>query len=279
MDFASGLDCTEGLRHRFMQKCTVKSEAGLTSHTNLKQDIHHGPMDGFPGRDGHVAHQVGEQQKWRKCIKGAFNVMNTTGSQKLQKRSTSFRFKLSDSGGRFWEELSIQPDCSMNSLHDRSYRRTSSPVIHLSEELPEDESPAFQMPATQVSPSTRRQQDIEMEPTHAFERANGNLCREAGLNLPQRLHKSSEPLHSFDAFAEALGLIPDSSLLMDVEPSESADLTPNALLALLPQPLLAESDGDVTMEDETTIRKTKEIPVLERVGETLRQKKLRATQA
>nr|XP_020649232.1 uncharacterized protein LOC110078920 isoform X3 [Pogona vitticeps] len=220
-----------------------------------------------------------EQQKWRKCIKGAFNVMNTTGSQKLQKKSTSFRFKLSDSGGRFWEELSIQPDCSMNSLHDRSYRRTSSPVIHLSEELPEDESPAFQMPATQVSPSTRRQQDIEMEPTHAFERANGNLCREAGLNLPQRLHKSSEPLHSFDAFAEALGLIPDSSLLMDVEPSETADLTPNALLALLPQPLLAESDGDVTMEDETTIRKTKEIPVLERVGETLRQKKLRATQA
>ncbi|KAJ7345194.1 hypothetical protein JRQ81_001144 [Phrynocephalus forsythii] len=258
------------------QKCTVNSEAGLTSHPNLKEDIFCMPMEGIPARDGRKAHQVGEQQKRGNCIRGAFSVMSTTGSQKLRKRSTSFRFQLSDSGGRFWEELSIQADCSMMSLHEISCERTNSPVVCLSGDQPEEETPSFQRPAAHVPPSTGRQYDTEMELIHAG--VNGNLHTGAGLNLPQRLLKSSGPPQGFDAFAEALRQVPDS-LLMEVEPPLSTDLAPNPLMALLPQPLLPSSDGDVPMDDDTAIRKSTEIPILERVGESLRQKKLRATQA
>lgn len=134
----------------------------------------------------------------------------------------------------------------------------------------EDQNSLPALPAARL-PSTESPNDIDMEPTNDLQTANEMM------NLPQRYSRTAEPSTGLGAYTGAVGLIPDHSLLMDVEFSESAGLTSNPVVA--PLPLLAGSDGDIVMHDETMIRKSKGIPILERVGETLRQKKLRATQA
>lgn len=134
----------------------------------------------------------------------------------------------------------------------------------------EDQNSLSALPAAWL-PSTGSPSDIDMQPTSDFQTANEMM------NLPQRYSRTAEPSTGLGAFTDAAGLIPDHPLLMDVEFSESAGLTSNPAVA--PLPLLAGSDGDIVMRDETMIRKSKGIPILERVGETLRQKKLRVTQA
>ncbi|XP_042320272.1 uncharacterized protein LOC121928873 isoform X2 [Sceloporus undulatus] len=276
MDFASCSDCMEGLRHRFMN-CTVESGTRSSSDTNLK-GITHMPADSLPEKKGHVAHQLDEQHNERKCVRGAFGIIATTGSRKLWRRMASSHHKLSDSGGRFWEELSVHPDLGMNSPSDRRLQKAPSSVIHLREELEKGEPKSFEGLETWSSPSKGTHYDIDMELTNDVQMANESLHTETVINVPQRLSKTSELPKGLGFFADDLAWLPDNSLLMDVETSES-DWTPSTLGALLPQPLLAEPGGDIVMNEERKLKKSKEMSILERVGETLRQKKLRATQA
>ncbi|KAH0620355.1 hypothetical protein JD844_020687 [Phrynosoma platyrhinos] len=233
-----------------------------------------------------------EQQNERKCVRGAFGVITTTGSRKLWRRAASSHLKvptgallfgereegLSDSGGRFWEELSVHPDLSMNPPNDRQLQRALSSVTHLREELEEEGKPkSFEGLETWSSPSTGRHYDMDMELTNDVQIANENLYTGTVINLPQRFLRTSELPKGFGLFADALAREPDHSSFMDVEPSESAGFPPRSLGALLPQSLLGEPDGDIVMYEKRKIKKSKEIPILEQVGESLRQKKLRAT--
>lgn len=139
----------------------------------------------------------------------------------------------------------------MNSLHDRRYERSTSSV-----------SDAFELEALfplgqgSFPPAAGRHSDIDMELANDLQRGPKGL----------------------GALAETLGLMPDQSLFMDTEPSECADLPLlHPVVASLSPPLPAESSSDIDMHDETVVTKMTERPILERVGETLRQKKLRAT--
>ncbi|XP_061469260.1 uncharacterized protein LOC133378435 isoform X2 [Rhineura floridana] len=184
----------------------------------------------------------------------------------------------SDSVGRFWEELSTHPECDVNPPNDRTHEPANSSVTHLIKSEVE-ETKSSQMPAMWIPSSIGRHDDIDMEPSNDLQRAKGSLRIGTMINLPERISRTSELPKDSGAFAEELELLPDHSLLMDIEPSESAGLSSSPPVAPLPQPLLAQSHGDIVMLDETIIRKSKDIQILERVGETLRQKKLRATQA
>nr|XP_034952918.1 uncharacterized protein LOC118075181 [Zootoca vivipara] len=275
MDVAKSPDNMEGLRHRFM-KCTVESGTRPASDTNLK-DIIYMPTDGLVEKTGDLAHQAMSdvQRKKRNCTKGAFSVICTTGSMKLRKRSAAFRHQPPDSGGRFWEELSIHPEFSVNLPSDKRHQAAHTPIMHLIGSGGEASEP-FPMPARWIPPSTRRHDDIDMEPSSDAQRANGSLSTGTAINLPGIIPRGSALPK--DSEVEVQGLVPDLALLMDVEPSEAVGLSPTSPVAPLPQPLLAQPDSDIVMLDETVVRKSKDIPILERVGETLRQKKLRATQ-
>ncbi|XP_053228115.1 uncharacterized protein LOC128405327 isoform X4 [Podarcis raffonei] len=232
MDVAQSPDNMEGLRHRFMQKCTVESGTRPASDTNLKNIIYM-PTDGLLEKAGDLAHQP------------------------------------PDSGGRFWEELSIHPDFNANLPSDRRPQAAHAPTMHLIGSGGEASEP-FPMPARWIPPSTRRHDDIDMEPSSDTQRANGSLSTGTATNLPGIIPRGSELPK--DPEAEVQELVPDLALLMDVEPSETVGLSPTSPVAALPQPL----DGDIVMLDETVVRKPKDILILERVGETLRQKKLRS---
>ncbi|KAF7251763.1 Heat shock protein HSP 90-alpha, partial [Varanus komodoensis] len=169
----------------------------------------------------------------------------------------------SHSGGRFWEELSIIPDGGVHFPNDRKDESASSCVTHLEEELEEDDPKSFQMPTLWVPSSKGSHDDIDMEPTNDFLRTSESLPTELMIHQPQGLPRTSEHPKGLGAFAEGLRLVPDY-LLMDVEPSDFAGLLPSPVAAPLPQPLLAEPDGDVVMHDEPVIRKSKEIAILER---------------
>nr|XP_028564187.1 uncharacterized protein LOC114585565 [Podarcis muralis] len=251
MDVAKSPDNMEGLRNRFM-KCTVASGTRPASDTNLKS-------------------MTDVQRKKRNCTKGAFSVICTTGSMKLRKRSAAFRHKPPDSGGRFWEELSIHPDFNVNLPSDRRPQAAHAPTMHLIGSGGEASEP-FPMPARWIPPSTRRHDDIDMEPSSDAQRANGSLSTGTVINLTRIIPRGSELPK--DSEAEVQEVVPDLALLMDVEPSEAVGLLPTSPVAPLPQPL----DSDIVMLDQTVVRKSKDIPILERVGETLRQKKLRTTQ-
>ncbi|CAI5764568.1 Hypothetical predicted protein [Podarcis lilfordi] len=268
MDVAKSPDNMEGLRHRFM-KCTVESGTRPASDTNLK-DIIYMPTDGLLEKTGDLTHQsmADVQRRRRNCTKGAFSMICTTGSMKLRKRSAAFLHKPTDSGGRFWEELSIHPDFNANLPSDRRPQAAHAPTMHLIGSGGEASEP-FPMPARWIPPSTRRHDDIDMEPSIDAQRANRSLSTGTATNLPGIIPRGSELPK--DSEAEVQGLVPDLTLLMDVEPSEAVGLSPTSPVAPLPQPL----DGDIVMLDETVVRKSKDIPILERVGETLRQKKLR----
>ncbi|XP_025025754.1 uncharacterized protein LOC112541269, partial [Python bivittatus] len=218
-----------------------------------------------------------QQWKKRNCTRGAFNVIATTGSMKLQKR-TNLTHKFSDSGGRFWEELSINLDHSTNFSKYLGHQSANFSVTDLIEELKIEDLNSLPLSAAWL-PSTESHNDIDMEPTNDLQTANESFHTEMMINLPQRYSRTSELSKGLGTFTDAAGLISDHSLLMDVEFSESTGLSSNPVVTPLPQPLLAGSDGDIVMHDETMIRKSKGMPILERVGETLRQKKLRATQA
>ncbi|XP_062824556.1 uncharacterized protein LOC100556457 isoform X2 [Anolis carolinensis] len=278
MDFAAGPDWMEGLRHRFMN-CTVEPGTQPPSETNFK-DTFHIPADGLPGKKGQMASQIADdRQNERNCVKGAFGVSTTTGSRKLKRRSTAFHHKPSDSGVSFWEEVSIHSTCNANAPSDRWHQRARSSVTNLKEELEDGEEGIFERPGTEVSPSKGgRHYDIDMETTGDIQTANESLRQDGATNLPQRLSGPSELPRGLGYFAEALTLVPNHSL-MDVEPSQCLGSPPNTRSALLSKPLPAEPNGDVVMREERKIKKSKEIPILDRVGETLRQKKLRATQA
>ncbi|XP_070787667.1 uncharacterized protein [Pituophis catenifer annectens] len=269
MDFTKFPDYMEGLGDRFM-KCTVESGTRPNCEANFKVMLHM-PPDGLQEKTGHVAHEVDQQWKRRNCTKGAFNVIATTGSMKLRKRRTNLTHKLSDSGGRFWEEFSIHLDHTTSFSKYSRHQNANVSVTDLIEELKiEDQNSLSALPAVRL-PSTESPNDIDMQPTSDLQTANEMM------NLPQRYSRTAEPSTGLGAFTDAAGLIPDHPLLMDVEFSESEGLTSTPAVA--PLPLLAGSDGDIVMHDETMIRKSKGIPILERVGETLRQKKLRVTQA
>ncbi|XP_026554199.1 uncharacterized protein LOC113434930, partial [Pseudonaja textilis] len=237
----------------------------------VEQDMLHMPPDGFQEKTGHVAHEVDQQWKRRNCTKGAFNVIATTGSMKLRKRRTNLIHKLSDASGRFWEEFSIHLDHATNFSKYSRHQNANISVTDLIEELKiEDQNSLRALPAAWL-PSTESPSDIDMEPTSDLQTANEMM------NLPQRYSRTTEPSTGLGAFTDAAGLMPDQSLLMEVEFSESAGVTSNPAVA--PLSLRAGSDGDIVMHEETMNRKSKGMPILERVGETLRQKKLRATQA
>ncbi|XP_053139997.1 uncharacterized protein LOC128339697 [Hemicordylus capensis] len=256
MDFAKCPDSVEGLRHKFMSVLYM-------------------PTDRLLEKTGHMAHQIGERRGRRNCTRGAFSVISTTGSMKLRKRSTSLQHKLPDCLVRQWEDLSTPPDCNLDTPNDWKHQRMNSPVAHMT--VLEDPK-SFQMAAAWVPPSTGRHNDIDMEPTSDFQRDSESLQTGILPNLPQRAARTSELPKGLGPFADGLGRMPDHFLLMEIEQSESTERLPDPVVAPSPKSLLAEPGGDIIMHDESRIRKSKEISILERVGETLRQKKLRATQ-
>ncbi|XP_054828314.1 uncharacterized protein LOC129324897 [Eublepharis macularius] len=142
--------------------------------------------------------------------------------------------------------------------------------------LPSEEQTSFQKAAIWVS--TGRHGDIDMEVANSFHRVNERLCAGARFNLPQRSSGPSDHPKGLGVFEGAADMVIDPALLMDIDPLDSAGLPQNLVENPSSQPLLAASDGDIIMHDETGTRKTKERPILERVGETLRKQKLRATQ-
>ncbi|XP_077179823.1 uncharacterized protein LOC143830759 isoform X3 [Paroedura picta] len=275
MDFAKYPDCIEGLRHRFMQKCTVESVARPASDTNLK-DLLFVPKDRHQEKSGQMTHQIDGRQNRRNCTRGAFSVLSTTGSLKLRKRTAGFHQKFSESSGRCWEELASYPDSAVNSLNDRRYPKANMYITRLAEleaNLPSEEQKSFQKTAIWVS--TGRHADIDMEAAHDH-RVNEGLCAGVRVHLPQGSSRSSDHPKGMGAFVEAADPALDPTSLMDIDPSDSAELLQSFLGT--PSPLLVAPVGDIPMHNEMGIRKTKEMPILERVGETLRKQKLRATQ-
>ncbi|KAJ6661927.1 hypothetical protein lerEdw1_013098 [Lerista edwardsae] len=219
---------------------------------------------------------AGEKRNRRNCTKGAFSVISTTGSMKLRRRSSTLCYKLSDSGSRYWEDLST-PDCSVNALIDESNPGTSFSAIDTTE--PAEDREPFQTAAGWVFPSTESHDDIDMEPATDLQRKRDGFHTGLMINMPQRASSSSELPKGLGVFEEELGMVLDHSLLMDIDPSDSMRVLHGPVACPLSRPLLPEPLGDIIMQDEARIRKSKELSLLERVGETLRQKKLRATQA
>ncbi|KAL8168941.1 UNVERIFIED_CONTAM: hypothetical protein K2H54_025584 [Gekko kuhli] len=199
--------------------------------------------------------------------------------KRKRKRNAICMGQLSESSGRCWEDLTTHPDSTVNSLNDKKYPKANSYITHVAEleaTLPSEEQKFLQKTAIWVS--TGRHADIDMETANDLHRVNGNLCAGIRVNLPQRSSRASDHPKGMGVFGEAADSVLDPSSLMDVDPSDSAELRENFLGTPSPQPLLAAPVGDIVMHNETGIRKTKEMPILERVGETLRKQKLRATQ-
>lgn len=139
----------------------------------------------------------------------------------------------------------------------------------------EDDNKFFQTATGWILPSTERFDDIDMGQTDDLQRRE-SLPTSLIINMPQRASRCSPK--DLGVLAEELGMVLDHPLLMDIEPSDSSRIVQSPVVVPLSKPLLPEPSIDIIMHDEANIRKSKEIQLLERVRETLRQKKFSVPQ-
>uniref|UniRef100_A0ACB8G5G1 Uncharacterized protein n=1 Tax=Sphaerodactylus townsendi TaxID=933632 RepID=A0ACB8G5G1_9SAUR len=187
--------------------------------------------------------------------------------------------QLSDSSGRYWEDLATSPDSSVTSLNGRKHPEADSSIpcmTALEASFPPEEEKPLQKAAIWASRGSHA--DLDMEMDNDLQRVNESLGAGIMVDLPHRSSKPSDHPKGTGVFGEPDDLMLDPSSLMDIDILDSSGLLQNLLGTSSLQPLLAAPIGDIVMHNEMGIRNTKEIPVLEWVGETLRKQKLQAMQ-
>uniref|UniRef100_A0A8C3I4Z2 Uncharacterized protein n=1 Tax=Chrysemys picta bellii TaxID=8478 RepID=A0A8C3I4Z2_CHRPI len=192
---------------------------------------------------------------------------------------------MADLGGGFLdpydgdsEDASTHSDCSLNSLNDINYNRVT-PLVHNLSEMGEDiytseNRGSLHMSSNWVSPITEIC-DVYMQPENDLKIQMEVITKEKS-DVPTRLARPCELSRASGVLASAMWLTSDCSLLMSGDPSKYLGVLESPVTTTLQQPMLAKSDGENTMCDQSIKRKLG-LPFLEGVGEKLRRKKLRAT--
>ncbi|CAM4690582.1 unnamed protein product [Lepidochelys kempii] len=242
MDSDKSSDYVERLAHKYMRKCTVESSTESESESN---------NEGLPST----------------LTEGVFK----------KARDTLLQFLDPYDGDS--EDASTHSDCSLNSLNDVNYNRVT-PLVHNLPEMVEDlysseNTESLHMSSNWVSPKTEIC-DVYMQPVNDLKIQMEVITKEKS-DVPIRLARPCERPRTSGVLASAMWLTSDCSLLMSVEPSKYAGVLESPVTTTLQQPMLAKSDGENTMCDQSIIKRKLGLPFLEGVGEKLRRKKLRST--
>ncbi|XP_039391375.1 uncharacterized protein LOC120403789 isoform X2 [Mauremys reevesii] len=177
------------------------------------------------------------------------------------------------------EDASTHSDCSLNSLNDINYNRVT-PLGHNLPEMVEDmysseNKESLHMFSNWVSPITEICGEY-MQPENDLKIQMEVITKEKS-DVPIRLSRPCELSRASGVLASAMWLTSDCSLLMSGDPSKYPGILESPVTTILQQPMLAKSDGENTMCDQSIIKRKLALPLLEGVGEKLRRKKLRAT--
>ncbi|KAG6929756.1 hypothetical protein G0U57_004969 [Chelydra serpentina] len=219
-------------------------------------------------------------QMWNRhnCIKEAFSVLSTNGGVKMRQRSTLLRHKFLDPYRGYSEDMSTQSDCSLNFINNIHCRRVNrwqthkiTEVVALEDIFPSEDQEFLHTSSNCISPATETHGDVSMETVIDFKMPGDTISKEK-RDFPTRLVMPFELPRNSEVSADAIWPTPDYSLLMDIDPSKSRGFLESPVTAAPQQPMLTECEGDVTMCEQPITKSKQVFPILECVGEKLREK-------
>ncbi|XP_030338075.1 uncharacterized protein LOC115606376 [Strigops habroptila] len=170
------------------------------------------------------------------------------------------------------EDESIHSDCSLNTLNNLKVARWAKcapKAAALEDADTSEEGESFLEPPDWLCPETK------VSEIKAVNDSKAPLeLPSPEKDFPRSLLQSSELPRATEAFT-SMRLTPENSLLMNINPSASADLLASSGDSA-PQPILA-ADCDGTVAKQPLLKRKQGVPIPEGASEKLKRKKFRVS--